>query len=165
MEANLLLLISEVRNLPELCQKHIKFQSVLKSCNVSINFQVREKYSQNSFKALNVYSVKSNGEVKLTIAILMTFCQSEIVDMKHNWQDQRSSDKFRDCQDRQLNKCQTNACCSTAYSLFPECFLRASSLLHTSLPLTKAFLVRSMCSYLKTQVQNPLQESGFKVPF
>lgn len=121
LEAKLLLLISEVSNLPDLCQKHIEFQSVCVKIMPHFPWTSKEdKSSQNSFKGLNFYSIKSNREVKQRIATLTCFCQSKILDVKCNWQDERISDKFRDCQERKLYECQINAYCSTALPSIPK---------------------------------------------
>jgi len=112
-----------------LCSTHATF---------SMNFQGRQRYSQKSFKALDFYSIKSNGEVKPRIAILTTFCQSEVLAMKCNWQEQRISDNFRQCQDRQLNKWQINAHCSivlpSAPRVLPESVTPLAHNAHQSMP-------------------------------
>lgn len=105
-----------------------------------MKFQRRQKYSQHSFKALNFHSAKSSGEVEQRIAIPTSFCQAEILVMKCNWQDERISDEFRNCQDRQLNNCQKDAYHSTALPSIPRVLPETPSLSYT--PLIKVGLAK-----------------------
>lgn len=100
----------------------------------------KTKYSQNSSKALNFHSIKRNREIIQRIAILTSFHQSQVLDMRCNWQDERISDKFRDCKERQQNKCQMSAHCSTVSPPAPRVFLRLPSPFHKALLTTAALL-------------------------
>lgn len=149
LEAKLLFLISEVRNLPELCQERIKFQSVCWTMPVFfMNFQGRQSTVRTHSKLWTFIASKVT-EITQRIAILTSFHQSQLLDMKCNWQDERISDKFRDCQERQWNKCQISAYCSTVLLSVPRVFPG------TAIPLAQSSSYHStsgsiMCSYCKT---------------
>lgn len=112
-----------------------------------MNFQGRQS-TVRTHSELWTFIASKVTEIIQRTAILTSFCQSQVLDMKCNWQDERISDKFRDCQERQWNKCQTSAYCSTALPSVPREFPEAAIPLAQAL-LTTACLVQSCAAIVK----------------